>query len=100
MSIRRTKKEKIKNQKFEQQPVVDLAAISPGKLAYSLPKSSDTTLAKKTSAAEPSSLHKIQDLFHYDTRLIYKDLRKTLLITVFIFALLGAVTYYFARLAA
>ncbi len=55
-----------------------------GEAEKRMPKVSPTTLA-------PS---RMSDLFHYDIRLIAKDLQKTVVATVFVVVVLIAVTMY------
>ena len=95
---RRTKRQKIKAKKRTQtlsktastkKPAAknQAAVATHSKQQTSSIVSSQTKVTKKTSIEEPS-------LFRYDKRLIYKDLLKSLLITLFIFALLIGVYFW------
>jgi len=56
--------------------------------------------SKRTHANDdlkPKEIHSAKDLFSYDVKLIFNDLRKTVFITIFIIVLLLVITLYLKR---
>lgn len=82
MGIRRTKE-------YKQQVQLKLAQHQ-----YRYQAPSQSVADSKTSGAVVKSHHDARDLFAYDVKLIYRDLFKTILITVVILGLLVGLTIY------
>ena len=90
---RRTKKQKVKaKHKFNLEPVgsVSDSASSVEPVVSSKPQLQDRN---KSESSEKSSIEEL-GLFRYDRKLIYKDLLKSLLFTIFIFGLLLAIYFW------
>lgn len=87
--VRRTKQQKIRAQERRQQ------------LTYSLPstkhKVSDSAISQVQSVASSTPRFKAEDLFGYDTKYIYQDLRKTLIVTVLILVCLAGIFFYLRK---
>ena len=95
---RRTKKQKLRAKKRRQTQVVkDTGKLqkNPVKLKTAINQTKDKKKATKSKSAgfKKSSIEEVA-LFRYDKKLIYKDLLKSALVTLFIFGLLVGIYFW------
>jgi len=84
MSKKRTRKQKLKATKRRKRLSTPVVPTDPAVQQDLSPLKLRLTQTKDEPVAEPN-------LFRYDKRLIYKDLIKSLLITILLFVLLGLI---------